>query len=636
MLPLFRHFPSPQKLGKSYSCPFVLRFMHTLLTNPSPRKSTELSALLQARLPPSQVLQIHAQIFQAGAHQDNLITTRLIGHYPSVVALRVFHQLQTPNIFPFNAIIRVLAEEGNTSLAFSLFRNLKRFSLSPNDFTFSFLLKACFRSNDAGCVKQVHSHVVKVGFLDDSFVCSGLLMVYAKGLKNMASAHRVFDEMIDRSMVSCWTSLIAGYAQLGEIEEVLRLFIKMVNKNLQPTDDTLVSVLSACSNLEMIKIENWVTILLELIDNLDLQNLGRDSVNTVLVYLYGKWGMVENGKEIFDRISDKGKRSVLPWNAMVGAYAQNGCPMDALSLFRLMIKHPNHRPNHVTMVSVLSACAQIGDLDLGKWVHEYLESQGRNGIISSNKILATALIDMYSKCGNFERAKEVFNQIVSKDVVSFNVMIMGLAMNSEGREALRLFFNMQEFGLQPNAGTFLGLLCACNHSGLTEEGRQIFMEMTSRFYISPKLEHYACYIDLLARVGLVEEAHEVANSMPFDPNNFIWGALLGGCLLHSKVELAKDISKRLVQVDPESSSGYVMFANALAFDHRWADVTMLRWIMKEKGVVKQPGCSWISIDGVVHEFLVGCPSNPQIESICQTLKGLTMQMKAISPQRTCY
>ncbi|KAH7518064.1 hypothetical protein FEM48_Zijuj09G0130900 [Ziziphus jujuba var. spinosa] len=338
--------------------------MHTFLTNPSPRKSTELSALLQARLPPSQVLQIHAQIFQAGAHQDNLITTRLIGHYRSVVALRVFHQLQTPNIFPFNAIIRVLAEEGNTSLAFSLFRNLKRLSLSPNDFTFSFLLKACFRSNDAGCVKQVHSHVVKVGFLDDSFVCSGLLMVYAKGLKDMASAHRVFDEMIDRSMVSCWTSLIAGYAQLGEIEEVLRLFIKMVNKNLQPTDDTLVSVLSACSNLEIIKIENWVTILLELIDNLDLQNL--------------------------------------------------------------------------------------------------------------------------------------------------------------------------------------------------------------------------------------------------------------------------------VQVDPESSSGYVMFANALAFDHRWADVTMLRWIMKEKGVVKQPGCSWISIDGVVHEFLVGCPSNPQIESICQTLKGLTMQMKAISPQRTCY
>lgn len=631
MLPLFRHFPSPQTLGKSYSSPIALRLLQSLSTNPSPTKFTELSALLQARVSRSHLLQIHARIFRVGAHQDHLIATRLIGHYPSLVALRVFRQLEAPNIFPFNATIRVLAEEGLFSHAFSLFRNLKQSSLFPNDFTFSFLLKACFRADDARYVKQVHAHVVKMGFLDDSFVCNGLLMVYAKGLKDVVSARRVFDEMTDKSMVSCWTSLIAGYAQLGETDEVLLLFLMMFKENLQPADDTIVSVLSACSNLEIIQIENWVTILLESINSLDSKNLGRDTINTVLVYLYGKWGMIENIKEIFYTISDQGKRSVLPWNAIIGAYVQNGSPMEALILFRQMVEHPNHRPNHVTMVSVLSACAQVGDLDLGKWVHEYLELQGRKGIIGSNKILATALIDMYSKCGSLERAKVVFNQMFSNDVVSFNVMIMGLAINSEGAEALRLFCKMQEFGLQPNAGTFLGVLCACNHSGLIEEGRQIFMDMTSRHCVSPKLEHYACYIDLLARVGLVEEALEVVNSMPFKSNNFIWGALLGGCLLHSKIELAKNISKRLVQVDPDSSSSHVMLANALAFDHRWADVSVLRWNMKEKGVTKQPGCSWISIDGVVHEFFVGCLSNPQIEIICHTLKGLTMQMKAASP-----
>lgn len=631
MFPLSRHFPSKQALGKSYSSPIPLGSLQSFSTSPSPSTFTELSSLLQARVSRSHLLQIHARIFRVGAHEDNLVATRLIGHYPSLVALRVFRQLQTPNIFPFNATIRVLAEERRFSLAFDLFRSLKQRSLFPNDFTFSFLLKACFRADDAGYVEQVHAHVVKMCFLDDSFVCNGLLTVYAKGLKDVVSARRVFDGMTDKSVVSCWTSLIAGYAQLGESDEVLRLFSTMIEENLHPADDTLVSVLSACSNLEIFEIEYWVTTLLEFLNNLDTKNFGRDSVYTVLVYLYGKWGMIEKSKDMFDTISGNGKRSVLPWNAMIGAYVQNGSPMQALCLFRQMVEHPIPRPNHVTMVSVLSACAQVGDLDHGKWVHNYLELQGRRGIISSNRILATSLIDMYSKCGSLERAKEVFNQMVCKDVVSFNVMIMGLAINSEGVEALRLFHEMQQFGLQPNAGTFLGVLCACNHSGLTGEGRQIFIDMTSRRCLSPKLEHYACYIDLLARVGHVEEALEVVNSMHLKPNNFVWGALLGGCLLHSKLELARDISKRLVQMDPDSSSGYVMLANALAFDHQWADVSVLRWIMREKGVTKQPGCSWISIDGIVHEFLVGCLSHPQIESTCHTLKGLTMQMKAANP-----
>ena len=185
----------------------------------------------------------------------------------------------------------------------------------------------------------------------------------------------------------------------------------------------MVSVLSACSNLENVKTEKWITVLAEIGKNFDSKNSGCDAVNTVLIYLYGKWGRIEKSREIFDEIVHNAKRSVLPWNAMIGAYVQNGCPMEALSIFRLMVEDPNHKPNHVTMVSVLSACAQIGDLDLGRWVHEYMKSKGSKGIIGSNKILATTFIDMYSKCGSLERAKEVFDQMVSKDVVSFNIII---------------------------------------------------------------------------------------------------------------------------------------------------------------------------------------------------------------------
>ncbi|XP_027186225.1 putative pentatricopeptide repeat-containing protein At3g08820 isoform X2 [Cicer arietinum] len=478
-------------------------------------------------------------------------------------------------------------------------------------------------------LNKVHAHILKMGYLSDTFVTNGLVAVYAKGFNNLVSARKVFDEIPDKSAVSCWTSLITGYAQSGQSEEVLQVFHAMIRQNMCPQNDTMVSVLSACSSLQIPKIEKWVYILSELIDDsISARETWHDSVNTVLVFLFGKWGNVEKSREKFEQISAAGKRGVVPWNAMISAYVQNGCPLEGLNLFRAMVEEQTSRPNHITMVSVLSACAQIGDLSLGCWVHEYLISIGHKGTIGSNQILATSLIDMYSKCGSLDRAKEVFEHAISKDVVLFNAMIMGLAVNGEGEDALRLFYKMTEYGLQPNAGTFLGALSACSHSGLLEKGRQMFRDVSLSAYL--KLEHYACYIDLLARVGCIEEAIEVVISMPFEPNNFVWGALLGGCLLHSRVELAQEVSKRLVQIDPNNSAGYVMLANALASDSQWSDVSALRLEMREKGIKKQPGSSWISVDGVVHEFLVGCLSHPQMDSIYYTLTGLVKHMKAES------
>ncbi|KAL6223280.1 hypothetical protein ACLB2K_006668 [Fragaria x ananassa] len=564
--------------------------------SPSPHSPLHLASLLQGPLSTSHLLQIHAQIFLLGAHHNNLIATRLINHYPSPhISFRILRSLPKPNLFPFNSLLSLFAQQGLFSNALSLFQSLKQIPLSPNGFTFSFLVKSC---GDSVHANQIHTHVVKTGFLSDPFVGNGLVALYAKGVKDLGSARKVFDEMPDKS-VCCWTSLVAGYAQSGYAEEALQVFVMMVEGNLRPEDATLVSVLSACSRLDMSESGKWVLILSRVDDNV----VGLDSAKTVLVYLYGKWGKVEKSREMFDGISESGKRSVLPWNAVIGAYVQNGCPLDCLSVFRLMVGDPTRKPNHITLVSVLSACAQVGDLELGRWVHEYLKSKGSRCVIKSNRILATALIDMYSKCGSLVNAKEVFDQMVSKDIVSFNAMIMSLAVNSEGEEALRLFSKVQDFGLQPNAGTFLGALCACSHSGFSKKGHQIFKDMTSVFSISPKLEHYACYIDLLARAGLVEEALEVVTSMPFEPNSIVWGALLGGCLLHSRLDLAEYVSDKLVQSDPDNTGGYVMLANAFASDHRWGNVSSLRRFMREKGVTKKPGCSWISINGVVHEFL---------------------------------
>ncbi|KAL8115838.1 hypothetical protein AgCh_022363 [Apium graveolens] len=584
------------------------------------------SNILKGRISKPRLLKIHAKIFVLGAHQDNLIATRLIGHYPSRLSLPVFSHLRSPNIFPCNAIIRSLAEEGHFSSAFLIFKRLNFWSLSPNDLTFSFICKACFRASDVVYVRQVHTLVLKLGYGDDSFVCNGLLAVYAKGFNDLVSARKVFDDMPGKGLVCCWTSLIAGYAKLGKSEEALQLFLFMVRDNLRPDDDTMVSVLSACSNLDIENCEKWANILSEFEGNCGSNEIGFDAVNTVLVYLFGKLGKVEDCRHIFNKISVHGKASVISWNVMIGAYVQNADALEALSLFQ-QIDNYKSCPNHVTMVSVLSACAQIGDLELGVRIHDYMKSKGWKGCLALNRNLNTTLIDMYCKCGDLNRARDVFGGMFTKDVVSFNVMIMGLAINGEGQDALFMFSKMQDVGLIPDAGTFLGVLCACSHSGFLEKGRHLFADMSQQFFIYPKLEHYACYVDLLSRSGCIQEALEVVMSMPYEPNGFVWGSLLAGCVLHNKLEYGEIISKMLIRADPENSAGYVLLSNAYASDCRWGAVSELRCFMKEKGVRKQSGNSWISIEGTVHEFLAGSPSHPQIEQIFDILDELSMKLK---------
>lgn len=633
MLHLMRqcHLPDVTDLLSSLprlSCCITAKLSHSVTSNDS-FTTKNLSCLLQGHIRRPHLLQIHARIFLINAHQNNLIATRLIGHYPSNLALKVFHSLQNPNIFPINAIIRVLAEEGLSSKAFVIYKELKLRQLLPNDLTFSFLFKACCKGDvGADSVKQVHSHVLKSGFLCDSVVCNGLLMVYARATKDLNSARQVFDEMPDRSLVSCWTSLISGYAKFGLAEEALKLFSIMLKENLQPETDTMVSVLSACSSLTTSQVEKWVNLITPYVKHLNCNTLSRDYTHIILAYLYGKSRDVEKSWNAFDEISDTGKRSVLSWNTIIGAYVQNGCSLEALTVFKSMIENSNCSPNHVTMVSVLSACAEVGDLNLGIWVHEYMKTSGQKGVLSSNVNLATALIDMYSKCGDLDSARKIFKQMSKKDVISFNAMIIGLAVNGKGDEALRLFSEMQERRLRPNSGTLVGVLCACSHSGLLDTGRRIFKDMILSNLVSPRLEHYACYIDLLSRCGFVEDALSVVTSMPFEPNKYVWGALLSGCVLHNRPQLAQRVSAMLVSVDPQNSGGYVMLSNSLAADSQWRDVVKMRGAMREKGVPKQPGCSWINIGGVVHEFVAGSESYHQTQCVHQIMESLFKQMQS--------
>ncbi|OAY64311.1 Pentatricopeptide repeat-containing protein, chloroplastic [Ananas comosus] len=580
---------------------------------------------------PRHVPAILARALRLGAHDDALVAARLIGRLPPRLAARALAVLPGTSLLPFNAAIRVLSESPNLShRALALFKSLKLRSLSPNDFTFSFLLKAASASKDASFVRQVHAHVAKSGVGSNGFVANGLLSSYVKGAGDLLSARKVFDEMPQRKSGCCWTCLVSGYAQFGLVEDALRLFARMVEENLRPEDDTMVGVISACSKLDTGEIEQWVNMFTEFGDQ--ICDFSGDAVDTVLIYLHAKLDRIDESRDLFDKMVGRrsGNLSVIAWNAMIGGYVQNSRPVDALGLFHHMLDISITKPNHVTIVSVLSACALVGDLNLGRWAHAYAKSRYSKLLAESNKILATAFIDMYSKCGSLEEAEDVFDQMATKDVVSFNAMIMGLATNGRGNEALKLFFEMDKHGVKPNDGTFLGLLCACTHSRLVEEGRKFFKEMHEKYNVVPRLEHYACFVDLIARAGFIEEALQVVNTMPIEPNGLVWGALLGASLVHSKVDIARDVAERLFDVDPESSAGYVLLSNAYATNSSWGNITELRCLMRARGVSKQTGFSWINIEGIAHEFHVGSVYHPEMGSMYSLLNSLTQEMRLVS------
>ncbi|RCV08135.1 hypothetical protein SETIT_1G301800v2 [Setaria italica] len=337
------------------------------------------------------------------------------------------------------------------------------------------------------------------------------------------------------------------------------------------------------------------------------------SYNILLTALAAR-GRVAEALELFDEMPEPSVRS---WTALVAGFAQSGRPADALRVFRDM-EGAGVAPNEVTVVAVLAACADVGDLDLGRKVHGYAKRQG----YSRNVLVCNAAIDMYVKCGCVDAARGVFDAMDGRTVVSWSAMICGHAMHGEGDKALELFAAMRRRGMLPNGVTFVGLLHACSHMGLVDEGRAFFESMEKDHGIAPEIEHCGCMVDLLSRAGHLQEALEFINGMPVEPNSVVWGALLGGARLHRNVEVGEEATRRLAVLDPGNDGYYVVLSNIYAAAGRWEDVARVRRAMKLRGVKKTTGWSAISVGGTVHEFAAGDCAHPQAAAICETLDGL--------------
>ncbi|KAL6647225.1 hypothetical protein ACP70R_014662 [Stipagrostis hirtigluma subsp. patula] len=342
---------------------------------------------------------------------------------------------------------------------------------------------------------------------------------------------------------------------------------------------------------------------------------------TAMLTCYAKMGALDDARTLFDALPHK---DFICWNAMIDGYTQHGRPNEALRLFRRMLRS-GVEPDEVSVVLALSAVAQLGTTESGKWLHSYVKNSHR---VRLNARVGTALIDMYYKCGSLEDAVLVFDGLTDRDIVVWNAMINGYAMHGHSRKALEMFAQLRAQGLWPTDITFIGLLNACSHSGLVDEGRRFFNSMEQEYGIEPKIEHYGCMVDLLGRAGLVEEAFDLVQSMKkIKPDTVMWLSLLAACRLHKNMVLGQQIADYLVAKGLANSGMYILLSNIYAAVGNWQEVGRVRSMMKASGIQKEPGCSAIEIERKVFEFVAGDMSHPRTNEIYAKLEEMNGLVK---------
>ncbi|XP_020090390.1 pentatricopeptide repeat-containing protein At5g44230, partial [Ananas comosus] len=350
----------------------------------------------------------------------------------------------------------------------------------------------------------------------------------------------------------------------------------------------------------------------------------RDLISwTSLVVAYARSGDMESAAALF---ASSPAKDVVAWTALVTGYAHNAMPGEALDAF-VRMRDAGVTIDEVALVGAVSACAQLGAVSRARWVWDIAEANG----FGTNVVVGSALVDMYAKCGLIDDARQVFDEMPERNVYTYSSMIAGLASHGRAYEAIALFREMVgATNVAPNRVTLIGVLTACSHAGMVEEGRFFFAQMKDKYRIPRSADHYACMVDLLGRAGLVEEALELVKSMPIKPHGGVWGALLGACRIHNKPEIAKTAADRLFKLEPECIGSYILLSNIYASAGMWDEVSKVRKLMRGRGLKKNPAASWVEgIDGLVHEFFAGDASHPRSREIKKLLEELMGRLKLV-------
>lgn len=564
---------------------------------------------------------VHAHIVIRGFQSHVFVNTSLLNMYMKLGKVeesgKVFNTMAEHNEVSWNAVISGFTSNGHHEEAFNYFLKLMKEGLTPNVHTFIGVLKAVAKLGDLDKGKEVHKSVSRLGMESNILVGTALIDMYSKcGV--LSDARSVFNANFSNCQMNMpWNAMISGYSQCGSSQEALELYVKMCENDVKSDVYTYCAVFNAIADLKCSKLGREAHgLVLKSGYGMTVLN-----VNNAIADAYSKCGSLADVRKIFDRM---GERDVVSWTTMLTAYSQSLEWEEALVIFCEMMKE-GCTPNQFSFSSVLVACASLCFLEFGRQVHGLLYKAGWK----TDKCVESALIDMYAKCGSIAEAKKAFSSISDPDIVSWTSIISGYAQHGYVDKALQLFMRMEQSGIKPNAVTFLCILFACSHGGLVEEGLHYFRLMDKSYGVVPEMEHYACVVDLLGRVGRLNEALEFIQKIPIEPKDMVWQTLLGACRVHGNVELGEVAAKEILSFRPEYSATYILLSNTYMEMGSFSDGISLRNLMKERGVKKEPGCSWISVNGEVHKFYARDQQHPQKDQIYLMLKELRHKIKAM-------
>ncbi|XP_019462528.1 PREDICTED: putative pentatricopeptide repeat-containing protein At3g47840 [Lupinus angustifolius] len=521
---------------------------------------------------------------------------------------RVFEEMVTRNVVSWTSIIAGLVHAGYCMEGLLYFSEMWRSKVGYDSHIFAIALKA---SADSSCLthgKAIHAQTVKQGFDESSFVVNTLATMYNKCGKP-DNVMRLFEKMRMPDVVS-WTTLITTYAQMGEEEYAVEAFKRMRKSYVIPNEYTFAAVISACANLANIKWGEQIhghILRLGMVDALSVANS--------IITLYSKCGMLTSASVVFHGMT---KKDMISWSTIIAVYSQGGYAKEAFDYLSWM-RREGPKPNEFAFASVLSVCGSMAFLEQGKQVHAHVLCIG----LDHETMVHSALISMYSKCGSLQEASKIFHGIKNNDIVSWTAMISGYAEHGYSQEAISLFEKISSIGLKPDYVTFIGVLTACSHAGLVDLGFYYFMLMSNEYRISPSKEHYGCMIDLLCRAGRLSEAEHMIRSMPFHSDDVVWSTLLRACRVHGDVDRGRRTAEQILHLDPDSAGTHITLANIYSAKGRWKEAAHIRKVMKSKGVIKEPGWSWINVNDQLNVFVSGDQSHSHSEHIITILELLS-------------
>ncbi|KAL6897358.1 hypothetical protein ACP4OV_007054 [Aristida adscensionis] len=606
----------------------------------------ELLRILRSLSSPRHLLQAHAQLLARGLAASPRLLPALVSAALSVLpsprhaaaALRAVGATASP--VAHNTLIERLAGRCgggrgcSPEEALVAYTAMRAAGVPPNGFTFTFLLRACESLRRLPPCRCVHGKIVRCGFGRDVVVQNALLNVYYKcgDPGDVGAARQVFDEMVDRDVVS-WNSIVGVYLSSGDAPGAMELFEAMPERNVVSWNTVvagftrvgdMVSARAVFDRMPMRDTISWNLMIsgyaassdMEAAQSLFDQMDRKDVVSwTAMVSAYAKRGDLDSAKVLFDQMPSK---NLVSWNAMITGYNHNSRYDEALHTFRQMMLEGRFMPDEATLVSVVSACAQLGSAEYCHWISSFI-SKSRTQITVT---LGNALIDMFAKCGDVGRAQLIFDKMKTRCIITWTTMISGFAYNGLFREALLVYNDMCTEGVELDDTVFVAALAACAHGGLLQEGWSIFKQMVDKYRIVPRMEHYGCIVDLLGRAGKLQEAIRFIESMPLEPGVVIWVTLLSSCIAHGDAQLVEYVSAKIVEIEPYNSSYRVLVSNCNALEGRWGSVMDARRTMRDSGIEKVPGSSLIQVGNVVHEFLAKDTRHQKRKEIYETLDGL--------------